>query len=490
MTDRSIFLRHKKLFVIILAIFSLFSLSVMAFAEEGVVTQRIDLTGNWVGYVSLILFIFAYVLVMTEEFTHLKKSKPVVLAAGIIWALIAYAYTTAGMSQMAENAMKHNIQEYAELFLFLLVAMTYINAMTERNVFEALRVWLVNRGYGYRKLFWIITILSFFISSQFDNLTTALIMCAVVLAVGKNSPKFISLSCIGIVVAANAGGAFCPFGDITTLMVWQKEYVEFFQFFKLFIPSVVNFLVPAAIMHFAIPNELPPATTDKMPMKRGAKRIIILFGLTIVTAVCVHQFLGLPPVAGMMLGLSYLQFLGYYMRKTDRRMDDNRKNIENGLESGLPFNVFDNIMRAEWDTLLFFYGVILCVGGLGYIGYLDMVSKAIYINMGPTFANVMIGIISAFVDNIPVMFGVLTMNPDMSLGQWLLVTMTAGVGGSMLSIGSAAGVGLMGISKGHYTFFGHLKWMPAVALGYAASIYVHFLVNAASFSMPAANALK
>ena len=97
--------------------------------------------------------------------------------------------------------------------------------------------------------------------------------------------------------------------------------------------------------------------------------------------------------------------------------------------------------------------------------------------LGATYANVLVGILSAIVDNIPVMFAVLTMTPDMSLGQWLLVTLTAGVGGSMLSIGSAAGVALMGQAKGYYTFFGHLKWAPVIAIGYFASIYVHILVN-------------
>ena len=143
--------------------------------------------------------------------------------------------------------------------------------------------------------------------------------------------------------------------------------------------------------------------------------------------------------------------------------------------------MFYSISRAEWDTLLFFYGVVLCVGGLGFLGYLAVASQVMYIQWGPTLANTMVGILSAIVDNIPVMFAVLTMNPDMSLGQWLLVTLTAGVGGSMLSIGSAAGVALMVQARGKYTFFSHLKWTPAIALGYVASILVHLWINASYF---------
>ena len=126
---------------------------------------------------------------------------------------------------------------------------------------------------------------------------------------------------------------------------------------------------------------------------------------------------------------------------------------------------------------MFFYGVILCVGGLGMLGYLALVSEFLYLGLGPTTANILIGILSAIVDNIPLMYAVLTMNPDLNLSQWLLVTLTTGVGGSLLSIGSAAGVGVMGQARGIYTFFSHLKWSWAIALGYAGSIWVHLLLN-------------
>ena len=144
-------------------------------------------------------------------------------------------------------------------------------------------------------------------------------------------------------------------------------------------------------------------------------------------------------------------------------------------------NSFKQIERIEWDTLLFFFGIIFAVGGLGVLGYLAMASQYLYVDLGPTVANVAIGVLSAIVDNIPLMYAVLTMNPAMSDGQWLLITLAAGVGGSLLSIGSAAGVALMGQARGHYTFFGHLKWSWAIALGYAASILAHLFINSALF---------
>ena len=465
---------------------SLTAILMPALASAATATEHlpIDLTNSGIGFAAIAIFAFAYILVVGEEFIHLRKSKPVMLAAGIIWGMIGWYYTQHGMPELAEHAVRHNFLEYAELMLFLLVAMTYVNAMEERRIFDALRTWLISKGFGFRQLFWFTGILAFFISPIADNLTTALLMCAVVLAVGGDNTKFVTLGCINIVVAANAGGAFSPFGDITTLMVWQKGNVEFWTFFSLFVPSVVNFVVPATIMSFAVPNEKPSASGENIVMLRGAKRIIGLFLLTIVTAVCFHNFLGLPPVIGMMTGLAYLKFMGYYLKKTHYKAlpqkDGDASHLDH-IGSTVPFDIFKRVAHAEWDTLFFFYGVVLCVGGLGFIGYLAMISDVMYNQWGPTNANIVVGVLSAIIDNIPVMFAVLTMDPVMSTGQWLLVTLTAGVGGSLLSIGSAAGVALMGQAKGKYTFFGHLKWTPVIALGYVASIATHMWFNASYF---------
>lgn len=444
-------------------------LSILVLPEMAMAAEKIEtlgLTGTERGIYTVLIFIIAYGFVMAEEFTHMRKSKPVILAAGIIWAHAAVLASQAGVSaQDMHEAFEHNLKEYGALMLFLLVAMTYINAMTERNVFEALRSWLVRKQFGYRQLFLITGVITFFLSAIADNLTAALLVGAVVMAVGSDNAKFVSLGFINIVIAANAGGAFCPFGDITTLMVWQAEYVQFFDFFKLFIPSMVNYGVPAAFMYFAVPDEQPQATSEEaVQLKPGAIQVCVLFLLTIVTAVSFHQVLHLPPFMGMMVGLSALMIYGY------------RINIMYSSQ-GQPFDIFNKVREAEWDTLFFFFGVVFAVGGLGYIGYLELLSGALYDGLGQTTANILVGLISAVVDNIPVMFAVLNMNLDMSLYQWLLVTLTAGVGGSLLSVGSAAGVALMGQSNHKYTFFSHLKWTPAIAAGYVGSIVAHYLIN-------------
>ena len=462
----------------------------VALAAEG--AHAVDLTATWMGIAAVVVFVVAYGFVITEEFLHLRKSKPVMVAAGVIWVLVGIAYAAEGQSEFAAEAIRHNLLEYGELLLFLLAAMTYINTLDERQVFNALRSWLISRGFTLRTVFWITGLLAFFISPIADNLTTALVMSAVVLAVAGDNRGFVVASMINIVVAANAGGAFSPFGDITTLMVWQKGVIRFHEFFDLFVPSLVNWLVPAVILSMTVPKGKPHALSEHVRVRPGGVQVVFLFLLTISMAVLVHVFLELPPVLGMMSGLGLLKIYGYFIRRNeltnvpphisgpeeiDLRVDDEvlRRHYKPRWR---PFDIYISMKRAEWDTLMFFYGVVLCVGGLGTIGYLAHASQWMYQGMGPSWANVFIGVLSAVVDNIPVMYAVLTMHPEMSHGQWLLVTLTAGVGGSLLSIGSAAGVGLMGQARGIYTFFAHLKWSWAVALGYAASIWVHFLINA------------
>ncbi len=453
-----------------------------------------NFTAHWAGWLAVAIFVTAYALVIAEEPLHLRKSKPTMVAAGLIWLIVALVYSLHGDTHTAEQAVKHNLEEFGELFLFLLAAMTYINTMDERGVFDALRVWLVSRGFSLRAIFWITGLLAFLISPVADNLTTALLMATVVMAVGGGQPKFVAAACVNIVVAANAGGAFSPFGDITTLMVWQKGMVQFQEFFSLLLPSLVNWLIPAAILSITLPDATPARSSEAARLQYGAWVVVGLFVITIAMAVSAHNFLHLPPVLGMMTGLGFLKLYGYYLNRRGQFYSEtpaespgvNALELESASPPAkqTPFNIFKSLERAEWDTLMFFYGIILSVGGLGTLGYLAVGSQLMYGDLGPTTANILVGVLSAVVDNIPVMFAVLAMNPQMDHGQWLLVTLTAGVGGSLLSIGSAAGVAVMGQARGIYTFFAHLKWTWAIALGYAASIWVHFLINGSKFTGP------
>ncbi len=458
-------------------------LPALSFAGES--APVLDATTHTMAIIAVVVFVITYLLVMTEDVTHLNKSKPVIIGAGIIWVLVALVGKSFGQSDIVNDNFSHIMVEYGELLLFLVVAMAYINLMEDRNVFEKLKSILLRSGFGYLAIFWLTGIIAFFLSAIADNLTTALVMSTVVIAIGKNSPKFVTMACVNVVVASNAGGAFSPFGDITTLMVWQAGAVKFTEFFAIFVPSLVNFLIPAIIMSFFLPKmETKTIIEEKVEFKRGAVVIIVLFILTIITAVSFEHILHLPPALGMMTGLGYVMFFDYFYGR--KLIKENKDMNHAHKRHPQAFDIFHNIKNAEWDTLFFFYGILVAVQGLATLGYLSVASQYIYIDMqsiapnlfdAHTQANTIIGILSAIVDNIPVMFAVLSMHPVMEHSQWLLVTLTAGVGGSLLSIGSAAGVAVMGKSKGKYTFMGHLKWTWVIAIGYFASIIVHLLIN-------------
>lgn len=436
---------------------------------------------HWSAWAGLILFGASYVLVVLEERTHLRKSIPMIVAAGVLWGLVALSPA----AERGSGILHENILEFAELFLFILAAVSFVNTLEDRQVFDVLRSWLIRRGLSMRGIFWATGALAFVLSPIADNLTTALVMGAVALSVGAQSPRFVVPACINVVVAANAGGAFSPFGDITTLMVWQQGKLDFVEFFALFIPSLLNWMIPALIMSFAVPKDRPPAMEGRVDMLPGARVVIALFLATIAGTVVLHQLLHLPAALGMMTGFGILHFYGWFLSRKlrlQKAANEDPAHLLGGFVHERDakhdgFDVFRLLARVEWDTMMFFYGVMLCVGALHAFGFLDVGVHGLYTGIGATLANVTVGLASAVFDNIPLMAAILAVSPEMNDAQWLLVTLTAGVGGSLLSVGSAAGVALMGQARGIYTFGAHLRWTWAVALGYVASVATHVVLN-------------
>ena len=476
----------------ILLVSSLLLLPTLVFADAAGsgtnVAVPLDLSHHIVGYLSILITVAAYIAAMTEEVTQLSKSKPMVLGSTLVWFAICIFYALNGQAKVAAVAFESNLLAYIELLLFILVSMTYLNTMQERGIFDGLRIWLLNKQFSYRQLFWITGLLAFVLSTVVSGLAVGLLMGAVVMAVGKGKPNFIGLACVNIVVATNAGGSFSPLGGISTLFVWQHKILHFAEFFASAIPCLVNFIVPASIMHFFVSKQTPAASSQEIMLRRGSKRVLFLFATTLVITVLGNVFLELPPAAGMMAGLAMLQFFSFYLTKTIKNHESPFAYAYKFFGVSLPvenekqdFDVFKNVGNVEWDTLLFFYGAMMIIGALSFVGYLDAIAQFLYGQNHPTAANITIGLSSAFIDNGTLMFAVLNMHPDLPPGQWLLLTLTLGVGGSLLAIGSAPGVGLLGQIKEGYTFGFHMRWMPVILLGYIASIAAHFWVNAHYF---------
>jgi Na+/H+ antiporter NhaD/arsenite permease-like protein len=466
----------------------------LCFSEEATVAKQVDLKHHFVGYFVIAMTFLAYAVAMTEDLHQMSKAKPMVLGSAIIWFAIFIHYSFAyGTAKNVVPAFQSNLTAYAELFLFITVSMTFLNSMTERGIFDALRIVLVNRKYSYRQLFWITGALAFLLSTVISSLTVGLLMGYIILEIGKGQPKFVGLAGLNAVVAANAGGTLSPLGGISTFFVWQQNMLHFTEFFALTIPCLVNFLVPAAIMHFSLPNVCPNFQKEEIVLKRGSKRVIFIFILTVSITVASNVFLEMPSIAGMMFGLAILQFFSYYLTKSESKFKkSNQYFTEYGeinyiMDSKKGFDVFKCIAGVDWDTLLFFYGAMMIVGALSFLGYLDAMAHYLFTQISPTLANILIGLTSSSIDNGTLMFAVLNMRPPFPVGQWLLLTLTLGVGGSLLAIGSAPGLHVLGLMKGQmkegegYTFTLHLRWMPAVLLGFFASIATLFLINGGHF---------
>jgi len=422
----------------------------------------VNLATTWVGWLSLLVFIVAYYFIATEEKWEVNKAKPALFAGTFMFMLVGIYFAINGMDPAPlHNELEHLILEIAEIFFFLLVAMTYIETLIERGVFDLMKYKLVSKGYSYKKLFWLTGLLAFFISPVADNLTTALILSTVLYTIDKKNIAFLVPGAINIVVAANAGGAWSPFGDITTLMAWTAGKGEFVDFLFLFPASFIGWFVTAFLLSMSVPSGEPAfdAATEKQPeLLDGGMGVTYLGIATIVVAVLGHQFFHFPAMWGMMFGMAVLKLYSVHLEKSGQHA----------------FNIYVNMQKVENDTLLFFFGILSAVGALHFLGFLEYIHD-LYGMIGSTAANVGVGFLSAIVDNVPVMSAILKSSPEMDVAQWMLVTMTAGVGGSLISFGSAAGVGVMGRLKGIYTFGSHMKHAWTILVGYLLSVTIWYV---------------
>ncbi|MGB5966174.1 MAG: sodium:proton antiporter NhaD [Sulfurimonadaceae bacterium] len=432
----------------------------MTRAVEG---HAIDLAVEPFGWLLLAIFIVGYYFIAAEEKYHINKAKPALFTGTFLFMLLGGYYAFNGLNMAPfENEIAHLILEIAEIFFFLFVAMTYIEALIERGVFNALKAKLIAKGYGFKQLFWVTGILAFFISPVADNLTTALILSTVLITINRTNKAFLVPAAINVVVAANAGGAWSPFGDITTLMAWTANKGHFFDFLFLFPASFIGWIVTAYLLSRFVPDEHPNKEDDdaahNIKILKGGKVIIAMGVFTIATAVISKQVMHLPPMWGMLFGLSVLKLYAYKLK----------------VHHNEDIQIYSSVSKIENDTLLFFFGILAAVGALHFAGFLGHAVK-LYEMFDPTYVNIGVGFLSAIVDNVPVMSAVLKANPDIPLAQWMLVTLTAGVGGSLISFGSAAGVGVMGKLKGIYTFGSHMRFAWTILIGYILSVAVWYV---------------
>ena len=424
-------------------------------------SETVNLVTTWVGWLDLALFIIAYYFIATKESHEIDKAKPALFAGVLMFFLIGIYYSISNINpEPLDKELEALILYISKIFFFSLVSMTYIETLIERRVFDLLGYKLVSKAYTYKQLFWFTGLLTFFISSVTNNFTTALIFSTLLFTIETKNTSFLVISAINIVVAANAGAAWSPFGDITTLMVWTSAKSEFINFLYLFPATISGWLVTAFFLSVSLPKGKPDfdASLRKKPvLLDGAMGVIFLGIITIIIALLAHHFFHFPAMWGMLFGLALLKLFSTHLQKSGQKH----------------FCVYVNMQKIKKGTLLFLFGILSAIGALHFLGFLHYIEN-LYDMFGVTATNIGVGFVSAIIDNISVMNTVISASPDMGLEQWLLVTMTTGVGGSLISFGSAAGIGVMGRLKGIYTFSSHIKHAWTILAGYIISITIWY----------------
>lgn len=433
------------------------------------------------GLAALAIFVVACVLALGQRRLALRRSKALVLAAGAIWALAALSWFARGDVQPVAVAARSYLGGLADLLLVLVVVLAYVNALEERGAFAWLAAKLADRAASLRGAYWLTGASAFVAAPFFGSLSTAVVLGSILLALGNIDRRFGAAGCVHVVVAANAGGVFSPFGDLSTLATWQRGAVALDGMPALVLPALVAWLVPAAIIATSVPAHAAVARPPRTALERGTRPIAGLYLATLLLAALAHEWLGLPAAVGMVTGLGLLLSYAYDQRRRDARahsdeevdfaataLDLDRVLREDARLRRRPFDAFAELQRIDWDALLHCYGAVFCIGGLATLGFAALAGDALFGAFDSVPVTLVLGLAAGVFDQLVVMLAALEMSPQLQAGEWLLATLAIGLGGSLLAVGSAAGVALMSRAGDVYTFRAHLRWSWAIALGYVA----------------------
>ena len=432
------------------------------------------------------IFIVGYILVAMENVIKINKAAVSLLMAVLCWTLF---YLGFGASPEHVSAFTKALGETSEILFFLLGAMVIVEVVDNNGGFTFVRERLVS--HTKVGLLWKLTLITFFLSAVLDNMTTAIVMTMVTDRLIRDRKDKLYYAGM-IIVAANSGGAFSPIGDVTTIMLWVKGNISTFGVVKsLFIPALVSVLVPAAILSFILKGELAICTDGLNPSTRGtgisrSERLTVFWiGVGGLLFVPVFRFLtGLPPFMGILLILALLWIVTEYIFKQKKYQD----------KADLP-DVSSLLHKIDLSTILFFLGILTTVAALSETGVLKALGKTLDTTFdgNPYMITGIIGILSAIVDNVPLVASCMgmydvTMLPDTMTAAgnvavygvdgtfWQLLAYSAGIGGSLLIIGSAAGVVVMGLQNISFGWY-MKKFTWIVLAGYLAGIGVFALLS-------------
>lgn len=451
----------------------------------------------------LVVFIIGYTLIVLEHVVNVNKAGVALLIGVLLWTIyaiggeqiLALGYSDAWQSLLQDGAVtntaesiRHFITEHelllhlgdtSSILFFLLGAMTIVELIDKYQGFRIITSKI--KSTDITRLLWVISILTFFMSALLDNLTTTIILLTLLRKmITKKEFRWLFASLV--VMSANAGGAWSPIGDVTTIMLWINGQVTAAAIVtSLFVPSLVNMLVVTSIFTLfvkgrRIPPSLPEHETAEFTTPISQKRMLIIGCLALVSVPVFKTYTHLPPFMGMLLGLGVMWVI------TDRHLNGKNQDDRRTL------TVSAALKSVDITTVLFFLGILMGVAALQSAGHLSLLSEWLNLHVPNIYAsNMIIGVVSAIVDNVPLVaasMGMYDIQPDTVQGAlqhfvqdgdfWNLLAYCAGTGGSILIIGSAAGVAAMGIEKINFIWYArHMAWIAFA--GYVAGVLTYYL---------------
>ena len=445
----------------------------------------------------VVVFCVGYLFIALESATKVNKAAIALLMFVVCWTLFMVdpgsylpGFSGQELINKAGSAITEHLGDTSTTLFFLMGAMTIVEIVDQNGGFNWVRG--VMKSKGKRTLLWRIAFLTFFLSAILDNLTTSIVMIMILRKLVKEHKDRIIYASL-VIIAANSGGAFSPIGDVTTIMLWNKGVITALGVLsEITIPSIVSMVIPAFILQYSLHGDLEdidspdtPVETEEQELGHRQRAAVFCIGVGGLMFVPVFKGItGLPPFVGIMLVLSVLWItteLFYRSLATSYEAHGTKKRVVNLLH------------RIDMSTILFFLGILMAVASLEQTGVLTTIGKGLNVAFDGNHYAVtgIIGVLSSIVDNVPLVAGCMDMYPVAPTGDmavdgifWQLLAYCAGVGGSMLIIGSAAGVVVMGLEKITFGWYmKHVSWIAA--LGYVGGIFCYWIIRTFIMVTPA-----
>lgn len=401
------------------------------------------------------LAVLALLSIIFEEITHLNKAKTTLFFGCIAWATLFITAQDLAAQEVIAHKFNENLLEIATLWLFLMSTMTFVAYLNAKGMIQVMVQKIFPHTISVRLLMIQVGLFSLLLSAFCDNVTATLVSVGLLYTFKLESHIRLRMAIL-IIFAVNSGGVALITGDVTTLMIFLSGHVKMSELIILFLPASISVILLAMMFSHKVQG-IVTLPAQKHHYERVDLLIAVIFVCTIIMTMLCNVFFDIPPVLTFLTGLSIMFLVGHIFRSDKEEI-----------------KILEYIRQVEYDTLLFFLGILLLVGMLKEIGTLDLLATA-YAHFDPNISNFVAGLGSALIDNVPLTAALLKAEPILNTPEWLGLTYSVGVGGSLLVIGSAAGIVAMSKVK-ELTFVSYLKYVPALFLCYALGYILTLLL--------------